>query len=394
MNLPEVLKRIFRPGSKPGLVAGGIGLLVTGMVLVQQGNSRAAGSETGESGEESRRAGVGRVMPVEAVVVEAVTGYPVPRSYVGVVEAARGSRPGFEQGGTIEEILVDEGDAVEKGALLARLDTRLLEAESRQREAALSEAKAAMALIESRWERVERLAPDGAVSEQERDDLMNQLEAARAAVVRAGAALDRVRVDLEKSSVRAPFSGTVVRRFSDEGDTALPGQPVLVILESGNLEVRIGVPVSRVHGVVPGAEVQLTRMRDGDAFSGHVHRTIARLDPAARTVEVILRIDQPAGLISGELVEWSWPEMVNESGFRIPASALTGSVRGLWTVHALVESESGFDLPQLQSRELEVLHVSGDEVIVRGALKAGERIVASGVNRVAPGQHVEVVDRQ
>jgi hypothetical protein len=100
--------------------------------------------------------------------------------------------------------------------------------------------------------------------------------------------------------------------------------------------------------------------------------------------------DQPAvrDLRRGDLVELALSEWIAEPGVWLPISALTQGSRGLWSAYALDATTDDAASARLEVRPLEVIYQEGDRVFVRGALAAGEHLVAAGLHRVVPGQRV------
>jgi multidrug efflux pump subunit AcrA (membrane-fusion protein) len=99
---------------------------------------------------------------------------------------------------------------------------------------------------------------------------------------------------------------------------------------------------------------------------------------------------QPDGVRSGDLARIALERNVASTGMWLPITALAESRRGLWSAYVVVPSESG---PVVERREVEVLHAESDRAFVRGTLRDGETVVATGLHRLVPGQRVSVVVR-
>lgn len=334
-----------------------------------------------------------RLAGVEVLAVEAAEGYPIQERFVGMVEARRRSGMAFELAGTVEEIHVEEGESVEKGTVLARIDTSRLEARRDELKAALKQAKATRDLATKVLERFENLVERGSVSVQELDEAVERVAAAGAGVDQIEAQLVSVEVDLSKSVLRAPYKGTVAHRHVDEGSVVSPNQLVLEWLEAGQLEVRVGMSSEAVARLQPGAEVGVIS-ETGESISLKVLRVLPQRDRSTRTVDVILALPPgPTGLRDGDLVSALRTEVISESGFFLPREALTESVRGLWACFvALPEPEVSAEAYRLDRRDLEVLHEYSDRVFVRGAIQEGDWVLANGLQKVAPGQRVRILE--
>ena len=182
-----------------------------------------------------------RVLVVATRAVQEQASYVVRRSFVGRIEARRSTDTGFELGGAVLSILVDEGDSVAKGQILARVDTLRLGAKRAELEARLLEAEARLSLMVSTRERTLEALELNAVSTQRWDEADRGYAAQEAVVRRVAAQIESVDVDIAKSRLRAPFSGVVSRRFVDEGAVVSAGEPLFRLLEMGRPEVRVGI---------------------------------------------------------------------------------------------------------------------------------------------------------
>ncbi len=383
-----------------------------------------------------------RTLPVTTVNAEAVTSFSTLRGFTGTIVAARESRVAFQRSGKVIEVLVDQGDRVETGQELARLDTRHSLAQQRQLEANLREATSRLEELEAgpRREQIaaaeaqvrnltaqeqlqelnmgrrESLLKTSAIVQEQYDSArfgldsitaqldvaqqqLNELQAgtrpeqiagAKAAAEQLDASLASTRHDLEDCVLKAPFAGTVAERFIDEGVVITPQSSVVRIVENTRLEAWVGLPIKTARHLVVGQSVTLRAAHE--QVRGRVNAVLPDLDVATRTRRVVVGIEEPDRLLPGQIVRLEVPEQIDLTGFRLPTSALVSASRGLWSCYAVVSDGEGCQ--RVQRRDVEVLHTSGEHVVVRGTLQAGESIVAAGTHRVAQGQLVEVVSTE
>ncbi|MEM1440712.1 MAG: efflux RND transporter periplasmic adaptor subunit, partial [Verrucomicrobiota bacterium] len=326
------------------------------------------------------------------VEVELTDGYPIQERFVGMVEARRHSEMAFELSGTIEEIHVDEGESVPAGTVLATIDTSRLEARRDELEASLKQATASRDLAAKVLKRFENLVERGGVSVQELDEAIERVEAATAGVNQTEAQLRSVEVDLEKSVLKAPYDGSVSRRLVDEGSVVSPNELVLEWLESDALEIRVGMASEAVAQLEPGESVGVVS-EAGEKIDLEVLRILPQRNRSTRTIDVILAApDKVTSLRDGDLVSALRTEVVDTEGFFLPRGALTESVRGLWACYvATADPEVSAEAYRLDRRDLEVLHEYSDRVFVRGAIKEGDWVLSSGLQKVAPGQRVKIL---
>jgi len=335
---------------------------------------------------------VARVTPAD--------GYVVRREFAGRVEAARDSAVGFEIGGMLAAVLVDEGDSVAAGEPLARLDTRRLEARAAEAEAALAQAQATLSLAETTLARTGEALEFRGVSRQEYDEAVRAERAAHSARQAARARLDSVRVDLEKSVLRAPFEATVTRRSADEGEVLAAGQVLLELQERTAPRVRIGVAGDMLDAIRARDEHVL--QVDGREMTGRLRAVLPVRDMATRTVDAIFELDGEPRVLPGDLARLALELPVEMPGFWVPLGALAEGDRGVWTNYVAVpltaDPSAGPSAAEathvIEARPVEVLHEQADRVYVRGAIDGGERVVVAGLHRIVPGQTVRVGVRQ
>jgi RND family efflux transporter MFP subunit len=340
------------------------------------------------------RADAGDPTPPIAVTVEKVSrqpSYTVERSFVGRVEGARRTAVGFELTGTVERVSVDEGDRVAEGAPLAALDTARLEAERARLEAERRDAVSRAGFLSRQYDRRAN-AGSPAFSDAAVDEARSARDRARAQVERIDAQLRSIAVDLEKSTLRAPFDALVLQRSIDEGQVVGPGTAALVLLEDAPPEARIGLAGPLRRTLAPGQRQTVTV--DGTEIPATVIAVVPSRDPATRTVDAILRLETDWRAVdAGDLARLAIPESVWTEGAWAPLSALTESARGLFAVYVAVPPEDGEAAARRARRyEVEVLHQTAARAYLRG-LPEGAEVVTAGVHKLAPDMPVRLGER-
>ncbi len=159
-------------------------------------------------------------LTVAVVMVEPTEAFDLKESYAGLAEARRTSMLGFASSGRIAAIKTDVGDKVKTGALMAKLDTRSLEAQLASANAQVQEARASHDLALSTVQRQRQLKLQGHVSQQHVDEAEAQANTALARVEAAKAQADTLRVQIDLAAITAPFDGVVTQRLADEGAIA------------------------------------------------------------------------------------------------------------------------------------------------------------------------------
>ncbi len=195
-----------------------------------------------------------RVLTVATMKARLAPGYEVLRKFTGRVEARRESQVGFELGGLVTALLAEEGDHLELGQVIARLDTARLEVQLKQLRGRRAELQANIGLARATRIRQERLAKKGHSSLQRYDEARFDEQALFGRLQQVDAEIALVELDIEKSEIKAPFAAIVGERFADEGIVIAAGAPVFDLLERTNPEVRIGVAGDAVDGIAAGQQ--------------------------------------------------------------------------------------------------------------------------------------------
>jgi RND family efflux transporter MFP subunit len=319
-------------------------------------------------------------MPVATVVYQSAASYQREQRFLGLVQAKSRSQVGFEVPGAIAEILVQEGTQVARGTALARLDTQALEARRRAAASRVARVDAELELAQARTRRQAPLAQSGSISAQTYDDTRLSEKALVSALEAARAELSALDIDLEKSVLRAPYNAQIGRQLLDRGAVTQPGAPVFTLSSTDDREAHIGVAVEQAPLLEPGKHYPL-EWRD-QTLSAELRAVRSDVNPVSMTTVAIFALPGDIPAFDGEPVAVSMPRTETESGGWLPLSALIEGARGVWTVLALRDAQGG----ALALREVvEVLHVSGDAAYVRGTLNDGDRVIADGVHRIAPG---------
>lgn len=329
------------------------------------------------------------LVPMRVINVEKVTRYPVSRSFVGEIEAARSTTLSFEISGTIDTVTVDEGKTVAKGDLLASLDTERLEARRSQLEAQTDQARAAIILTEAELRRIESLVRTDAATTRQLEQAREAVQRTRAALDQLSAQIQAVDVDLRKSSLRAPFAGTISQRLADNGAVASPGVPVLTLLETGKLEIRVAL----AQDIRPDEALKV-RLPNGETRTFEITRILPQRNPQTRTVDVILTVPtdlaKQGTLRPGDLVTVLLEKEIEEDGIILPSTALIEGSRGLWVCYVTVDDpELGEGAARIARRDLQIIHEYEDRVVVSGALSEADQVLASGLHKVSPGQAIK-----
>jgi RND family efflux transporter MFP subunit len=321
---------------------------------------------------------------VRSIRVQESGSYEVDRIFVGEVTAKQQTDIGFELPGTIVNLAVAEGESVNAGDVMAMQDTRLLAVEEKELQGSLAESLARLELSRSSLKRQKELEVSGFAAEQRIDELKSEVNGLTATVNRLEAALVGSRTRMSKTSLVAPFDGVVSRRYVDRGAVVGAGVPVIQLLQSGAMELEIGVPVRLAN-----------QMTIGDSYPAQVNSQPgtakltalgANLNTITRTVPAWFSLHDISAR-DGELAAITLRETHQSPGYWIPVTAVTEGMRGTWVVYGLGQ-DSG-EIHQVERHAVDVLYTAGEEFFVAGELD-GIDIISGGLHRVVPGQRVRI----
>lgn len=273
--------------------------------------------------------------------------------------------------GVIERLEVQDGQRVRAGDLLVAIDTRTL----RQ---ALAEAEAVHRQAVADFERAEQLAERRSITRQQLIDATTGRDV-------AAARLENAMLGLSKSEVKAPWAGTVAVRRVEVGDYAVPGQPLIELVDTARLKIRAFAPASDVPFLKVGAPARVVLEGiEGEQAEGTVTRLGAELDPGARTLVLEVEVANPGGRWRpGMLARIDLPRRVLEGAVMVPLSAVVD----FETEKVLYLVEEG----RARRQVVELGPVIGVDVVVNRGLAPGAVVVVEGQQQVSDGQLVREV---
>jgi len=327
-----------------------------------------------------------RALPVRTTVVTIEPGYFAKRSFTGRAVAGRTSKMAFELGGTIAEVNVDLGSLVKKGETLAKLDTARLLARKNQLLAERDEAEATLNLAKRTLKRAQDTFKQGHASAQRLDEAEANAISLEARLKRLDASIETLEVDIAKSSIKAPFDGTVTARMLDEGTVVTGGTSLLELTEATRMEAHIGMPPKHALAVKNGAKFELRNGHRKTITGATVRSVVPVITSQTRTMMVTF--DVPANSVSsGELVSAIVQDWQEASGAWLPLRALSSDVRGLWRVNKVIDKTTN---PHVTFENVQILYSDKNRAFVTGTLSNGDIIISDGIARLAPGQRVRL----
>lgn len=334
-------------------------------------------------------------MPVLATQYTPQTDFSRPASSLGVVVAARRATLGFEMGGKLLAAPPREGTPVSAGDVIATLDQTALLARRQAIAAQLQQVTTELELAQLKAKRQKKLRATGATSKDAVDETRLRARALDGSVAAAKAQLASIDIELEKSTLRAPYDGTIANRYQHQGAIVSPGTPVVTLLATTEKEAHIGIGVEQARDLSLGHAYKL-RLR-GQLLEALLVSLRPDVNPQTRATTAVFQLPSETSVLDGEPVTLELTNTVHATGAWLPISALAESQRGLWMVLRLVATEERTNATedtrtvyQAERETVEVLDVQGDRAYVRGTLPDGSLVVADGMHRIIPGSRVVI----
>jgi RND family efflux transporter MFP subunit len=292
--------------------------------------------------------------------------------------------------GYLKRWLVDIGDSVRTGQLLAEIEAPEVDRELQETQASLAQIRANLELARTTAERYKALIKDEAVSPQEVDEKVAALEARKADFAAAQAKVKRLQEQKAFQRVLAPFSGTIVARNAEVGAIVTAGGSssspwIYKLVQADPLRVRVSVPQNYARLVKVGTPADLLVRELGEkSFSAKVSRMASAFDPATRTMVVELLVPNRDGQLNPGMYGQIRFHLVNENPpVMVPVTALLVGGDGVRV--ATVDSNNTVRLKQVKlGRDL------GKQVEVLQGLAEGERVINNPQDTLADGQTVRI----
>jgi membrane fusion protein, multidrug efflux system len=288
----------------------------------------------------------------------------------GQLEADVSVAVSFGTTGSVEKVLVDEGQAIAKGQVLATLD-----AGSLKDQLALSQAKANQA--EDAWKRMEPMHRNGTLPEIKWVEVETGRDQARSAVSMATR-------NLQDAVLRAPLSGLVARRSIQPGERALPGASAFTLVQTGTMLATLSVAEKDIARIRPGMAARVEVSATGTHVAGKVREIGVEADPFTRTYKVKVALPNPDGALKVGMVSQVRLSIPDRAPTPIvPPAAVLIDAQGRRYAWTLTDSV-------IHRREVRTGSLVQEGLAIDSGLKVGETVVVSGTPMLSEGLHVQV----
>lgn len=285
-----------------------------------------------------------------------------------------------ETSGILKEVRVKEGQRVTKGQVLARVEDGGISNE-------LSRSQTQAKLAQTTFERQQRLWDQNIGSEIQYLEAKSNYEAAQQSV-------QQLQTQLNRSSIRAPFSGTIDEVFVEQGEVVSPGQHQLFRLVSlENMYIEANIPEIYLGAVSQGTEVSVRISSIGKEFSGTVQRVANTINPSNRTFKAEIVIPNDDGLVKpNQIATVRFNDYTNPQAIVVPEITIQQDAQGNELVYVW-ESGDGNNGVAKQAYVQTGMRYQG-QIEIKEGLKAGQEIITEGSRNLRDGQKVQLAVEQ
>ncbi len=284
-----------------------------------------------------------------------------------------------EYSGILITVNVDEGDRVQKGQILARIDEGGLGSQ-------LAQMEAQETLAKTTFERQQRLWEQNIGSEIQYLEARTNYEAIQNSV-------NQMRSQLAKTVVRAPFSGVIDEIFTEQGEVVVPGQSRLFrLINLSNMYITAAVPESYLGKIEVGTEVMVEIAATGTSFTSTVKQVGNFVNPNNRTFEIQVAVPQNTEQIKPNLIATvSINDYTSENAIIIPENVIQKNSAGENVAYVVKKETDSTGVAERRILETGLIYDSAVEVL--SGLQPGDLLITSGARSIQEGEQVEMDNR-
>ena len=293
------------------------------------------------------------------------------QTYVGIVEEREGTAVSFTSMGVVKRVLVNEGQAVGRGQLIAEMDDT-------QARNLLSGAEAAMNQANDALERYKMLHDNGSLPEVQWVEIQSK-------VAQAKSQLEVTKKSLADCRLTAPVSGIIGKKLVGAGETALPSQAVVTILDISSVKVKVSVPEAEISGINASTPSSIAVEAAQVTVSGGKIEKGIQADALTHTYEVRINVQNAnRKLLPGMVASVKFIAEGSQSiaGKSLPVTAVQKAADGALFVWTVAKDSTA------HRAKVSIGATNGNHVAITDGLNMGQRIVTEGYQKLSEGSRV------
>ena len=293
------------------------------------------------------------------------------QTFVGMVEESEATAVSFTGMGVVKRVLVNEGQAVSKGQLIAEMDDT-------QARNLLSGAEAQMVQANDALERYKMLHDNGSLPEVQWVEIQSK-------VAQAKSQYEVAKKNLADCRLVAPVSGIVGKRLVGAGETALPSQAVVSILDISTVKVKVAIPEAEIGGISASTPSMIKVEAVNDSFTGGRIEKGVQADALTHTYDIRIHVANGhrkllPGMVASVVLNGQWT--MDNRQWLVPVTAVQKKADGIlfvWTV----ANDSTAHRTTVTAGE-----TTGNRIAIIDGIAGGDRIVTEGYQKLSEGTKV------
>jgi len=318
----------------------------------------------------------GNAGPVKVIVQKARAVNGSSKHYIGIIEESLSVPLSFPVSGTVEKVLVKEGQQVKHGELLASLDSR-----SYRNTLDMAEAKEIQA--EDAHKRLSELYRKGSLPEVKFIEVETGLTQARAAA-------ELAQKNLADCNLFAPAGGIIGRRSLEPGENAVPFQTVFTLVNVEQVDIKVAIPEKEIAGIAIGDEATITvPALNDEVFSGKVNLKGVMAQPISHTYDIKIQLrNQDHQLLPGMVCRVDFSGDDQRSLAVIPVQVIQTDGNG--NRYILKPNASG---DKVSRQSITTGALLGLDVVIITGLQPGEEYVAEGYQHIDTTMNIQILKK-
>jgi len=294
------------------------------------------------------------------------------RTYVGVVEEESSISASFVGTGTIQRILVNEGQHVKKGQMIAQMDPT-------QCQNTLASCEAQMRQANDAQERMRQLHEAGSLADIKWVEIQSQVEQARSMLQMAKKAL-------ADCYIYAPVSGVIGKKMLNAGETALTSQPVCTILSIGKVKVKVSIPEKEIASISPNTVSRVSIDALGKEYVGGKIEKGVEADAITHTYDIRISLENPTeeilpGMVASVDISGAGEIGSTEGCISIPMTSVQQTAGGEKFVWVVRDGKA-------HRQPVSLGETTQQRIIINEGLRQGDKIITEGYQKVGEGTDV------
>ena len=303
--------------------------------------------------------------------VVSTNGSQAEQTYVGIVEEREGTAVSFTSMGVVKRVLVSEGQSVGKGQLIAEMDDT-------QARNLLTGAEAAMAQANDALERYKMLHDNGSLPEVQWVEIQSK-------VAQAKSQLEIAKKNLADCRLVAPVSGIVGSKMIKAGETALPSQAIITILDISSVKVRVSIPEAEIGGITTSTPTRIkVDAVDKEVAGGRIEKGV-QADALTHTYDIKVNVQNgDRKLLPGMVasVRFNGQLTIDNGQLTLPVTAVQKRADGTLFIWTVAKDST------THRSTVQIGRTAGNRVVINSGLNANDRVVTEGYQKLSENTKV------